>query len=306
MRTPVTRARARRGRAEASFGPRAWTNPGPRPQGPGPLAWSFDTREGHGVNNQPTETGRWEHAARGHLPRAVWLALAAAAVIAGGALAGDVFGGAFGPHDQELVVGPAEEAGGGQVSSQATAETPERAPAGTGTTQGLAHRHVWSLAEGRDGRLWAGTSQGLSWFDGESWRTDRREDGPGYSRVVSLAIGDDGSVWAATEGSRGVLRFHGGDWTAYTTADGLADNAVSSVAIADDGTVWAATLDGLSRGRNGEWTTFTPHDGLAGDAVTSVAVADDGTVWAGTHDGLSRFHNDSWTSYTGRGSLPGG
>src|SRR5215470_141961 len=72
------------------------------------------------------------------------------------------------------------------------------------TNGGLPEDHVWALALGADGTLWAGTLDGLARLDknGE-WRiysTASTYGGLPHDSVLALALGADGTVWAGTEG----------------------------------------------------------------------------------------------------------
>lgn len=69
---------------------------------------------------------------------------------------------------------------------------------------GLAGNHVHDIFSDSRGLLWLATSDGLSRFDGERFRTWLREDGLPSSEVGSVVEGADGSLWIATTG--GVAR----------------------------------------------------------------------------------------------------
>lgn len=69
---------------------------------------------------------------------------------------------------------------------------------------GLVGNHVHDILADSRGLLWLATSDGLSRFDGERFRSWRREDGLPSNEVVSLVEAGDGSLWIATTG--GVVR----------------------------------------------------------------------------------------------------
>jgi ligand-binding sensor domain-containing protein len=62
---------------------------------------------------------------------------------------------------------------------------------------GLAGDTVWTVAFDGAGRVWVGTSGGLSVLDGESWTTFTTADGLAYSDVRALVFANDG-VWIGT------------------------------------------------------------------------------------------------------------
>lgn len=253
------------------------------------------------MTEQPAE--EWDTPPRRRWGRALWVAAAVGVAIAGATVMTEGDTGRD-PERGELTLdldGDPEATG-----------TAEAASVGGAVLDGLAHSQVWTVELAEDGTVWAGTRQGLSWFDGDTWRTDRRSGAPRYGWIVSLAFGEDGAVWAATEGPRGLMRFNGAEWTTYTTADGLARNFVGSVAVAGDGTVWASTPETVERLDGDRWTRVLPerppaHEGAhpqetvaPREAVNWVSTTADGTVWASTSRGLSRWDgaDAGWTTIT--------
>lgn len=236
----------------------------------------------------------WEAPPRRRWPRALWLLLAAGVLVVGALAVTDSPDGEAG--DDGLVLDFDDEDG------SAASEAAETAAMQGAILDGLAHSQIWSVEVAEDGTVWAGTRQGLSWFDGESWRTDRRTGAPRYGWVVSLAFGEDDSVWVATEGPRGLMRSDGAEWRTYTTADGLARDFVGSVTVAPDGTVWATTPETVERLVDGRWVRVLPErrpphqQASPQETVNWVDTTDDGTVWASTSRGLSRWDAGEWTT----------
>lgn len=257
------------------------------------------------MTEQSTE--EWDAPAQRRWARALWVAVAVGVVIVGAMMATE--GGSQGDSAGEPEPGQLALDDDGDSEGAAEAQT---AAMGSAVLEGLAHSQVWTVEVADDGTVWAGTRQGLSWFDGDTWRTDRRSGAPRYGWIVSLAFGEDGDVWAATEGPRGLMRFNGAEWATYTTADGLARDFVGSVAVAGDGTVWASTPETVERLAGDRWTRVLPerrpaHEGVhpqevvpVEEAVNWVSTTDDGTVWASTSRGLARWDgtNAGWARIT--------
>lgn len=63
------------------------------------------------------------------------------------------------------------------------------------TAQGLPAELVWSVHRARDGRLWAGTADGLAVTEGRTWRT---LPGSRQAQYMALAEDDQGALWAGT------------------------------------------------------------------------------------------------------------
>lgn len=69
---------------------------------------------------------------------------------------------------------------------------------------GLAGNIVYSIAQGRDGALWFGTSNGVSRYDGKSFVNLAVQEGLLERHVYAVAVTPDGEVWAGTR--KGVAR----------------------------------------------------------------------------------------------------
>jgi hypothetical protein len=70
-----------------------------------------------------------------------------------------------------------------------------------GESDGLPSELCWSVARGRDGTIWAATSEGLAWWNGRSWR-------PAVGAVGAargLGTDDQGRLWVATSKGLRVL-----------------------------------------------------------------------------------------------------
>ena len=69
---------------------------------------------------------------------------------------------------------------------------------------GLAGNIVYSVAQGRDGAMWFGTSNGVSRWDGKAFKNLGVADGLLDRNVYALAVAPNGDVWAGTK--KGVAR----------------------------------------------------------------------------------------------------
>jgi hypothetical protein len=186
------------------------------------------------------------------------------------------------------------------------------------TAGGLGDDDCYALACDRLGRVWVGTlREGVSVYNGVTWRTFGPTEGPLGSHVVALATSPiDGDVWGATEA--GLFRYSLAKktWRYFTRAEGLPSDQINSLAFAANGNLFAGTdCDGIvvgsAAGDFKDWRTIpgatalpnTPSgSGLPGALVNAVLIARDDAIWVGTTCGLavSRDHGASFT-YT-RGS----
>ena len=163
-----------------------------------------------------------------------------------------------------------------------------------GVADGLGSPLIAALLWDPSGKLWIGTWDGLSCFDGAQFTNYTMADGIPGPRVRSLLQDRKGHLWVGTGGfidgfGWGVCRFDGQEWVTYTKADGLAGNWISALAEDHQGRIWLATHQGVSCFDGKHVQTYTTQDGLAHDYNWSLLVDRQGVLWAGAWYGLSRF-----------------
>jgi hypothetical protein len=150
----------------------------------------------------------------------------------------------------------------------------------------------------REGKVWAGTDDGLNRLDMSSGRfTVFRFDGPIETRTYRVLAEDlDGSIWMGTF-EHGLQRLdpRTGKIVAYTydpkVRNGLSNNRVNAIRVDHFGTLWIGTQNGLDRfDRNtAQFTAFTERDGLPNNAVEGILEDNAGNLWLSTGNGLSKF-----------------
>lgn len=150
---------------------------------------------------------------------------------------------------------------------------------------GLAGNIVQALWEDPAGRLWFGTENGASRYDGRVWAGFAEADGLADSNVWAIS-GDATSVWFAT--SRGLSRLRDGAWRSYGLGDGLPGEDVRAVLATADGTVWAGTFGrGIARLRPGaeRWEAVPlPGQGeREGTFVQAIWQSPAGDLWFATN-----------------------
>ncbi|MFT4248959.1 MAG: ATP-binding protein [Pseudomonas sp.] len=158
----------------------------------------------------------------------------------------------------------------------------------------LPRSHVVALAVDGDGRVWAGTPEGLVWFDGERLHRERLPDPD--AGVYALAwIG--GMLWAGS--SSGVYqRGADGHWRAPPWAPMFANgNLLWSVVDAGDGEFWLGTEKGLWRTR-GDQAPAPVLDGevplVAGRNVQALLRGGHGGLWVPIHGRGLAYLREDW------------
>ena len=195
-----------------------------------------------------------------------------------------------------------------------------------------------SLAQTRDGVLWAGSDGRLFRMEGDKWQTIDFRQGPDYAqigRINALAAAPDGSLWLSTPGylvdydgqtwkafhtgegqslaslafdssgdlwgggaESGLVNFSVGRWQVYHTADGLGSNFILSLATGKDGEVWAGTYRGAFHDTGQAWQAYSSTNGLPDNQALAIAIAPDGTTWFGTQSGAALLQAGAWITFT--------
>lgn len=154
-------------------------------------------------------------------------------------------------------------------------------------------------------RVWLGTTNGVSLFDGGQWQNFTTADGLVDNEVRAIAIDPQGRKWFGT--ANGVSAFDGRQWANYAPlTSSLVSNFVQTVAVDPANRLWfgyAERGQGVTMFDGQNWTTYTTANGLADDHVYAIAFAPDGVAWLGTAAGVSRFDGQSWATYTAANGL---
>ena len=153
---------------------------------------------------------------------------------------------------------------------------------------------IWSLCEGRDGRLWIGTSgRGLFCFEDNRFQPVMLGEERWPYDVRALCEDSEGNLWLGTSGG-GLIQLQPQSIHVLRAGQGLPDNPPTAVAVDAGGQIYVGQQrGGLFVGESGRFDRAGTSDpfGLQ-NFITSISVAPDGAVWAGTWgDGLVGLRN---------------
>jgi ligand-binding sensor domain-containing protein/signal transduction histidine kinase len=155
---------------------------------------------------------------------------------------------------------------------------------------GLSPGAVRALLQSTDGRIWIGTMNGLTEFDGERFRAFTRPEG--VTRAMALAEDRDGNLWLGTMAS-GALRLARNGFSAYTEEDGLADASIGDVFEGRDGGLYAVSANQYIHRFDGRRFTATQPNlsrDVSGTNGPGKALQDrSGEWWIPGGAGLYRF-----------------
>lgn len=143
------------------------------------------------------------------------------------------------------------------------------------------------------GRVYAGTTSGLYWFDGGAWQPVASLAG---KSIVGISAGSSltacttaGEVWSVDGANNGTLYGTALPWTA---------TSVSSTA---DGRPVIGSLAGGILTFSGSWASHFP-DGPNANAFTSVVIDPSGALWGASGEssgkGMYRYDGTRWRSFT--------
>lgn len=148
------------------------------------------------------------------------------------------------------------------------------------------------------GRLWAGTREGLFRLDG-SWQ--RHEQAPSLARapIEAMLADHDANLWVATPAA--LIRVRDG-----REAERIEGGEVLQSLYEDrEHNLWlGSAAEGVSRLWNGWTRRYSSRDGLANRLLWSVAQGSDGSIWAGSNDGLVRFDHGRFRTLVRGRELP--
>ncbi len=172
----------------------------------------------------------------------------------------------------------------------------------TNLEDGLASNRVSDIVKYK-GLVLVGTQEGISIWDGASWRIETRV---GKVKLINTVFAvHDGLLWVAARTMHGgLLTFDGERWRDKSTIKpGTVLNNVSDFAFSD-GVLWLGTTNrGVYRFDGKRWKTFTVADGIASNFVYTLAVKGE-RCYLGGCCGVSVYENGSWKIYDIAEGLP--
>lgn len=154
---------------------------------------------------------------------------------------------------------------------------------------------IHALCEDSKGRLWVGTSVGLSMMDHEGrghYIAKLKAGGKDLSREMFQSLiesGTDGHIWAGTKDA-GLLRINPDNMQVelFSMENGKVNsNDIQCIYRDSNGRMWIGTEGaGLSIYEGGKFISVNDAVGLPLETVYSLQEDDMGRLWAGTNSGL--------------------
>ncbi len=166
----------------------------------------------------------------------------------------------------------------------------------------LTDRSIYSIIEDRDGKLWFGTSRGLSCFDGKMFRHFSTGSGLPTNKVYVIVIDRKGKLRIGTDS--GLFCYENGNFLPFATTDELMDQSISTLLYDSGGALWIGTQKGLYRFQEGKTVSYNKEAGLCDNSITALMEDLRGNIWIGTWNGVSLFSKGKFTNYSTINGLP--
>jgi len=151
---------------------------------------------------------------------------------------------------------------------------------------GLSGNSVKALVEGRDGRIWIGTNEGVDVIE-QGKVVSMRSLLPVSQPVSIHLIHEDraGRVWVATE-TQGLFLIDEHGARHLGTAEGLPGDWVIALHEDERGVVWLGTTEGLALWRNGKLISLARFGGPLRETIMQLLEDDAQQLWFTTNKGL--------------------
>ncbi len=181
----------------------------------------------------------------------------------------------------------------------------------------LPNNTVTSVAVGSDGKIWAGTVDGLGIFDGSTWEVIAGYGSPlPEDEIKDITTISGGAAWVAASGfDGGLVHYDGSEWTTYTPDNAnLPTEDITSVAVDCTGTVWAGTrYEGVVKFDGSTWSSGNAGNTvLQSSLVSDIAVDAENNLWVtreysnDIRGGVMKYDGSSWTNFlAGNSAFPG-
>jgi signal transduction histidine kinase/CheY-like chemotaxis protein/ligand-binding sensor domain-containing protein len=157
-----------------------------------------------------------------------------------------------------------------------------------GKHDGLQHENVWALDMGKDGKLRAGTEEGLFEFDGTGFVSPRHAGELKTLDVYGIESLQNGNLWVAT--SKGVYGLDS-EKSFKLHIPGLPEEFMTwKVLVDSSGILWIATDAYGVIGFDGkEFTRLSMRQGLPSNIVYDIKEANHQRIWFATNGGVARL-----------------
>ncbi len=165
------------------------------------------------------------------------------------------------------------------------------------TTNGLPGNQINDIIQDRYGRLWIGTMNGVSVFDGMQFTGFESGNPIANNPVKTIYEDSKGNIWIGMI-RKGVCKITGSTFEFYNTGNGLLGDNVNAITEDKKGNIWIGTSEGLNRFDGKILHSYTTLRGLSNNNIFSLLADSKGLLWIAGLGGISTFDGKDFVNYT--------
>lgn len=177
-------------------------------------------------------------------------------------------------------------------------------------TAGLLTNIVSDIYEDKNGALWFGAEDGLSFYDWRTYKKFTGRDGLIDNVVTSILEEKTGKMWIGTKA--GISIYDGKTFVNLSEADGIQLRNIHCMHQDSKGMIWIGSEDGVIYYDGKTFSNFSKHKQLKYKSVSCILEDKSGKIWFGFDDndnragGLCSYDGKSITWFSAKEGLPAG
>lgn len=156
---------------------------------------------------------------------------------------------------------------------------------------GLSQSEVKTIVQDSVGYLWLGTADGLSRFDGTTFKNFSIHNGLSGNNITTAYMDGDSLIWfGLAQNGITIYNQKTRKFTPFTYNDSIYPNAVTSITRSKDGAIWIGTLNkGLLRydGQKLEFLMKIKNSPITNKNITHLIIDAQNNLWIGTFGGIT-------------------
>ena len=169
-------------------------------------------------------------------------------------------------------------------------------------TNGLPGNQVNDVFQDSHGRLWIGTMNGVTVYDGTKFSEFDKNNPISNNPVKTIFEDSKGNIWLGMI-RKGVCKYNGTSFEFFNTTSGLLSDNVNAIAEDSKGNIWIGTTEGLNKFDGKIFNTYTTLRGLVNNNIFSLYHDSKGVLWVATIGGISAFDGKEFKNYTTENGL---
>ena len=150
---------------------------------------------------------------------------------------------------------------------------------------GISNDRIYNIIEAKNGDIWFGTWNGLTKYDGKSFKTFGKKDGLESTIFYSIMEDKKGDLWVGTLG--GAYKYDGTSFNKFAIKDDMDENVNIYIVYEDrKGNLWFGTEgEGVFKYNGNRLIQYTQEHGLASNLIISILQDEKENMWFGTYGG---------------------